>query len=155
VTPEGNVTGGMRTLLTYIVARYVADDERRSIERSAGAQVQGDELEADKEAVFEREQALAEDQIDAFSRGLTLAIERHRGGQAMVSLDDRDPSQNAMASALIGYLVRFDLATSSVREVGGQHYIYDISVDWERLEDLATDNGQRLDDLFEISNGVA
>jgi hypothetical protein len=149
------VSRGMRTLLTYIVSRYVVDDERRSIERSAGAQVQGDELEADKEAASEREQALVEDQVDAFSRGLTLAVQRHRNGQAMVSFDDRDPSQNAMAGALIHYLVRFDLAMSSVREVGGQRYIYDISVDWERLEELAADNGQRLDDLFDTSNGAA
>lgn len=148
------MSGGMRTLLTYIVARFVVDDERRSIERSAGAQVQGAELEADKEAASEREQAIAEDQVDAFARGLTLAVERHRSGQAMVSFDDRDPRQNAMASALISYLVRFDLATSSVREVGRQRYIYDITVDWERLEKLATDNGQRLDDLFATSNGA-
>lgn len=143
------MSAGMRRLLSYIVAHYVAEDEQRAIDRSASAQVQGAELEADKAAAVRRERADADSQADAFARGLELALDRYRDGQDTVSFDDRDPRQNAMASALVDYLVRFGLATSTVRELGGQHYIYDITVDWDRLHDVAEANSQRLDDLFD------
>jgi hypothetical protein len=57
-----------------------------------------------------------------------------------------------MASALIDYLVRFDLATSDSRDVGDHHYVYDIAVDWDRLREVAAANGQHLDRLFADSH---
>ena len=57
-----------------------------------------------------------------------------------------------MASALIDYLVRFDLAESNSRDLGDNHYAYSIAVDWDRLREVAAANGQRLDDLFADSS---
>lgn len=141
-------------LLSYIVSRYADDDEQRAVERDAGAQVAGAEIEAEKMAAVTRERASADAHADAFSRGLQQAWERSRRGGAELTLDDRDPDENAMASALIRFLVRFDLASSHSREFGDQHYAYVIAVDWDRLGELATANGQRLENLFESRNGA-
>lgn len=146
---------GMRALLSYIVSRYATVDEQRAIDREAGAQVQGDELEADKAAVAARERAAADRQADAFIRGLNRAWDRHKRGGEDVTLDDRDPAENAMAAALINFLVRFGLASSHSREVGDQQYAYVIRVNWDQLRELAAANGQRLDDLFDSPNGAA
>jgi len=145
----------MRALLSYIVSRYATVDEQRAIDREARAQVQGDDLEADKAAVAARERAVADRQADAFIRGLNRAWDRYRRGGEDVTLDDRDPAENDMAAALIHFLVRFGLASSHSREVGDQQYAYVIRVNWDQLRDLAAANGQRLDDLFDSPNGAA
>ena len=145
----------MRTLLSYIVSRYATTDEQRTIDREAGAQIPGDELEAEKAAVVARERAAANKQAEAFTRGLNHAWARAQRGGKDVTLDDRSPSENAMAEALIHFLVRFKLATSHSRQVGDQQYAYVIEVDWDQLRELAAENGQRLDDLFDSPNGAA
>lgn len=145
----------MRSLLSYIVSRYATADEQRAIDREAGAQVPGGELEAEKAAVVARERGIADKQAEAFSRGLNRAWARSQRGGDDVTLDDRNPAENAMAEALIHFLVRFKLATSHSRQVGDQQYAYVIHVDWDRLRELAADNGQRLEDLFDSPNGAA
>jgi hypothetical protein len=139
---------GLRDLLDYIVDRYANVDNARRIDLDANAPLTGQELEADKAAAADREHDRAGDQAAAFAAGLERAWERARNGGDAISLDDRDPGQNAMAAALIGYLVRFDLARSESRDVGDNHYIYDIAVDWDRLREVVAASGQRLDDLF-------
>ena len=94
------------------------------------------------------------------------AADRHRGGRASagtvplvphrtpsgvrsarasgkheIRLDDRDPEQNAIADALIAYLVRFDLAESRSEETEPGHYDYFISVDWDPLYRVAESAG--------------
>ena len=64
---------------------------------------------------------------------LALAFEAQGMGKAEIRLDDRDAEQNAIADALITYLVRFDLADSRSEETEAGHYDYFISVDWDRL----------------------
>ncbi|HEV2129075.1 MAG TPA: hypothetical protein VGR22_10695 [Thermomicrobiales bacterium] len=149
------MNAGMRDLLSHIVARYATTEDERRIELDANAEESGADIEADKAAAVERERQLASEQGDAFARGLTLAWERARRGGKEITFDDRQPDQNAMASALVDYLVRFDLASSRSREVGDHHYLYDIAVDWDRLRDVAEENGQRLDDVFDTSHGAA
>jgi hypothetical protein len=144
----------MRDLLTYIVEHYANEDNERRIDLDANAPQSGTDLEADKAAAADREWETAEDLGDAFERGLELAWERAREGENRVTLDDRDPEQDAMASALISYLVRFGLAESESHDLGEQHYAYDISVNWDRLRNVAADSGQRLDDLFETTSGA-
>jgi hypothetical protein len=149
-TPPGGlfVNRGLRDLLTYIVDRYANTDNARRIDLDANAEQDGDVIEADKAAAADREHDRAGDQADAFGAGLERAWQRARHGGAATSFDDRDPAQNAMAGALIDYLVRFDLAESESRDVGDNHYVYDIAVDWGRLREVAAANGQRLDDLL-------
>lgn len=144
----------IRQLLSHIVSRYAAADEQRAVEREAGAQVAGASLEAGKMAAVTRERASADAQAEAFAKGLQRAWDRSLRGGVELTLDDRDPEENAMASALIRFLVRFDLASSHSRDLGDRHYAYVIAVDWDRLGQLATANGQRLEDLFELRNGA-
>lgn len=144
----------VRQLLSYIVSRYAAADEQRTIDREAGAQIGGAALEADKAAAVKRERSAADRQADAFERGLNYAWDRSARGGTDITFDDRKPDENAMAEALINFLVRFDLATSHSREVGDHHYAYVISIDWTRLRELAMANGQRLEDLFDHRNGA-
>lgn len=140
----------MRDLLFHIVDHYATADDERRIELDANAELSGSEIDHDKAAAAERERETAEALASAFEDGLRLAWRARQRGNEIVSLDDREPRQDAMATALVDYLVRFDLATSGSRELGGQHYIYDIAVNWNRLRDVARENGQRLDDLFEV-----
>ncbi len=144
-----------RQLLSTIVTSYAAEDTARRVDLDANAELSGNEIEADKAAGIERERASADRLSDAFDHGLQRAWARRQRGGTDITLDDRDPEENEMASALIEFLVRFDLATSHSREVENQHYIYVISVDWDRLRALAAANGQSLDDLFDTSNGAA
>lgn len=144
----------IRQLLSYIVSRYAAADEQRAIDRDAPAQVAGAELEAGKMAAVTREREAAETHARAFAQGLQRAWDRKARGGTELTLDDRKPDENAMADALIHFLVRFDLASSHSREVGEGHYAYVIAVDWERLGEIAAANGQKLDDLFDSSNGA-
>jgi hypothetical protein len=141
------VNRGLRDLLTYIVDTYANLDSARRIDLDANAELSGDEIEADKAAARDREHERADDMAPAFEAGLGLAWQRARDGGA-ISLDDRDPDQNAMASALIEYLVRFDLASSESRDVGDNHYVYTIAVDWDRLREVASASGHQLDDLL-------
>ncbi len=145
----------IRQLLSYIVSRYAATDDERRIDLDASAEMSGDELEADKAAAVARERESADAYADAFSQGLQRAWDRRDRGGAELTLDDRKPDENAMADAMIHFLVRFDLASSHARQVGNQHYVYMIAVDWDRLGELALANGQRLDDLFGSRDGVA
>ena len=58
-----------------------------------------------------------------------------------IRLDDRDTEQNAIADALIAYLVRWDLAESRSEETEPGHYDYFISVNWDALYQLAESAG--------------
>lgn len=146
---------GTRQLLSSIVTTYAAEDTARRVDLDANAELSGSEIEADKAAGLERERAAADRLADAFDRGLQRAWERMRRGGDEIVLDDRNPEENEMASALIDFLVRFDLATSHSREVEDQHYVYVINVDWDRLGVFAATNGQTLGDLFDTANGAA
>ena len=142
---------GIRNLLTHIVTRYAVVDEQRRIDLDANAEISGDDLQADKAAAAERERETAGDLADAFARGLNLAWTRAQQGEVAISLSDQDPDENAMADALIAYLVRFDLASSESRDLGDQHYAYDIAVDWDRLRDVVAESGVRFDAIFDSS----
>src|SRR5207253_360930 len=60
-------------------------------------------------------------------------------------LDDADPQQNAMADAVIRFLVKPDLATAESEEAGEGHYRYRITIDWPAMQRMATMAGVDLD----------
>jgi len=91
--------------------------------------------------VLEEEQRLADEALDraredlpAFEAGLRKA--RAAGGRE-VTFDSRDPDQDRMAGALIGYLVATDFATARTEELPGDQYRYHIAVDLPRLDAFA------------------
>jgi hypothetical protein len=50
-----------------------------------------------------------------------------------------------MADAMIGFLVSFELAASRSEETEPMHYRYTVTVDWDRLRQVAADVGVDLD----------
>lgn len=130
------------TLLDYIVQRYTVPDELVDIDLTAQASEDGAEIEAEKRDALQREAAFANRLRGPFREGL---IEAYRLGDAELALDDRDRQQNDMADALIRYLVGFDLAESRTQQTDPQHYIYYVSVTWDRLREVANAAGVDLD----------
>ena len=134
----------LRTLLNYIVSRYVVPDEQRAIELDAAAGEGGEVIEGDKREASRREAERADEYADAFADGLALAHQRASLGGKTLSLDDRKPREDAMATALIRFLVSNDLATSRTEETDAQHYVYLVSVRWDQLESVASAAGVNL-----------
>ena len=134
-----------RKLLNYIVDHYVAQDARKSVDLDATSRESPATIEADKRQLVRREADRASDLADAFAQGLTLAYQRHRVGGNEIRLDDRKPDENAMADALIQFLVSYDLAASHTQVTEPGHYSYYVTVNWDRLARVARDAGVDLD----------
>lgn len=136
---------GIRKLLNYIVNRYVVSDARKSVDLDATAREPATSIEANKRQIVRREEDRANDLADAFAQGLRLAYQRFRMGGNELRLDDRKPEENAMADALIQFLVSYDLAASHTQVTEPGHYSYYISVNWDRLNQVASAAGVDLD----------
>jgi hypothetical protein len=127
----------IRELLNYIVVHYAVEDELKDVDLNASAVEDGAELESEKREVAQREVERAERLEGPFSQGLVAAFRARQAGVSEVMLDDRDPQENEMADALIGFLVSYELAASRSEETEPMHYRYFITVDWDRLRSVA------------------
>lgn len=128
-------------LLDAIVTKLVVVDAQKDIDLNASA-------DESAEAIFDAKQRIEEDARDraaslepAFRQGLILAYEAQGTGHPEIRLEDRDPNQNAIADALIMYLVGFDLAESRSEEVASGHYDYFVAVTWDALYQFADSAG--------------
>jgi hypothetical protein len=128
-------------LLDAIVRDYVITDAQKDIDLNAPADEGGGTIEAEKQRIATGAQEQARFRQGDFRRGLILAFEAQGTGHPEIRLDDRDAKQNAIADALITYLVRFDLAESRSEETEPGHYDYFISVNWDALYDVANNLG--------------
>ena len=137
-----------RKLLRYIVRNVIARQEVVAIETDATAVDRGEELEADLRRVQREEEERAEELADAFRDGLLRAGAAQRAGGNAISLDDRKEVDNRQADALIQFLVRADLASSTTRETERYRYIYMISIDWDALEKVAREAKVDLDEVL-------
>jgi hypothetical protein len=135
------VADDIRKLLDHIVRVYLVHDDLVSIDQSASANEPGAAIESDKRRVERRELERAGELAQAFSQGLA------RSQSGAITLDDRDAAENAIADALIHFLVRADLATSRATETEPNHYSYRIAVDWTKLADVAAEAGVELSSL--------
>ncbi len=135
----------VRRLLDYIVSSYVVVDEQKDIDLNAPASESGAEIATEKTDVAERERARAGALAEPFRLGLLAAYRMRQAGQRELPLDDRVPDENAMADALIRFLVSFGLAESRTEETEPMHYVYHVSVDWDRLGAVAGRAGIDLD----------
>jgi hypothetical protein len=135
----------IRKLLDYIVVNYAVEDEQLDIDLNANAVETGHEIETEKREVAEREIERADELADAFTQGLVAAYRARKQGQNEIVLDDRDPEENRMADALIGFLVSFDLAESRSEETEPMHYRYSVAVKWDRLSSVAGQAGVNLE----------
>jgi hypothetical protein len=128
-------------LLESIVRDYVITDAQKDIDLNATADEDAAVIEAEKRQIVEDASQRAREWLPSFRTGLILAFEAQGVGKSEIRLDDRDAEQNAIADALIMYLVRFDLAESRSEETEPGHYDYFIAVTWDPLYQVATDAG--------------
>jgi hypothetical protein len=135
-------------LLRYIVRTFLARQEVLEIERDAKAEIDAGDIVADQQRAIRDEEQRAEELGDAFRAGLLRADAARRAGGNAISLDDRKEEENRQADALIHFLVRSDLASSTTRETDPHQYIYTIAVDWDALHRTARDARVDLSDMF-------
>jgi hypothetical protein len=135
----------IRELLSYIVVQYAVEDEQKDVDLNANAAEDGSEIEAEKREAAQREIERADQLAEPFNRGLVAAYRAHQSGVSELALDDRDPDENEMADALIGFLVSYELASSRSEETEPLHYRYFVSVDWNRLRSVADAAGVDLE----------
>jgi hypothetical protein len=148
ITRERRVHHQTRSLLDVIVSTLVVVDEQTDIDLNAAASETAAAMDAEKSAALQRESDRADALAPAFDAGLRVAWAAHLAGQEEIALDDRDPGQNAMADALIQYLVSYDLAESGAVETAPMHYVYTVKVDWNGLDKLASNAGIDLSSML-------
>ncbi len=127
----------LRKLLNYIVHQFTGQAEVKEVERDASSVEPQSEIVADQRRVLRDEEERAARLAPLFREGLARAIAAHRAGGDAISLDDRNPIEDAIADALVHFLVSPGIATSTARETEPCHYIYTIAIDWNRLNAVA------------------
>ena len=127
-------------LLDAIVRDLVIVDAHKDVDLNSDADVDGAAIEAQKAEIIASSEARAAALADSFREGIVLAYEAQGTGHPEISLDDRQAEQNAIADALITYLVRYDLAESRSEETVPGHYLYFVSVTWSALYQFAEAN---------------
>lgn len=135
------VADAFAELLDLIVRDYAITDAQKDVDLNAPADEPATVIEADKRHIVSEAAERAREMFPSFRTGLVLAFEAQALGRHEIRLDDRDAEQNAIADALIAYLVRFGFAESRSEETGPGHYDYFISVSWDSLYRLAESAG--------------
>jgi hypothetical protein len=128
-------------LLDAIVRDLVIVDAQKDIDLNSAPDIDGNAIEEQKAEIASSADARASQLKDAFQTGIVLAYEAQGTGHSEISLDDRQPEQNAIADALITYLVRYDLGESRSEETDPGHYLYFVSVTWGALYQFAEARG--------------
>ena len=128
-------------LLELIVRDYAITDAQKDVDLNATVDEPAAVIEADKRQIEIDFSNRARELQPAFRTGLLLAFEAQGTGSPEIRLDDRDAEQNAIADALIAYLVGFDFAESRSEETEPGHYDYFISVNWGPLYQVAESAG--------------
>jgi hypothetical protein len=124
----------LASLVQAITWIYKVRDETVLIEATSTSRRDMADVMREEQDVADGELARVDEAVPAVAAGLRLA--RAAGG-GEVPFDSRDPEQDRLAGALIAYLVATDFATVRTDELGGEHYRYNIAVNWQRLDDLA------------------
>ncbi len=137
---------GLDRLLDYLIRREIVQQQEKSLQLTAGTTEESAEaLVSDQHLVRERERRRVADLGPVFAEGLRRAYDVYRAGGDRLVLDDRLMDENAIADALVQFLVRPDLATSHTEPTEPNHYRYQIAVDWTQLAQLAAEGGVDLD----------
>ena len=131
-------------LLDTIVRDLVIVDAQKDVDLNSAPDIDGGTIETQKAEIVASSEARAAELEGAFRTGIVLAYEAQGTGHPEISLDDRQSEQNAIADALITYLVRYDLAESRSEATDPGHYIYFISVTWGGLYQFAEAKGIEL-----------
>jgi hypothetical protein len=132
-----SVADAFAELLDLIVRDHVIPDAQKDVDLNASAEEEASTIESSKQSAVVSASERARHLGSSFKTGLVLAFEAQGLGDPEIRLDDRVPEQNAIADALISYLVGFNLAVSRSEETEPGHYDYFISVDWDAVYALA------------------
>ena len=139
---------GLDRLLHALIEREILRVERKNVQMTAGPNVPAETVDANQLIEIERERHRAAELGPAFADGLRRAHAAHQSGGDDLALDDRRADENAIADALVQFLVRPQMATSHSEQTEPNHYLYHITVDWPRLGQLASEIGMDLDAEF-------
>lgn len=134
-----------RKLLDFIITNPIATLEEKKAEFSSHAVDRDDQSATMAGHEVQTETDAAVRLFPAFYAGLRHAGAAGGPQAGALVLDDADPQQNAMAEALIRFLVKPHLATVETEELGETHYRYHITLDWPGLQRTATLAGVPLD----------
>ncbi len=119
--------------------------DEKNVELTAGSRVPAETVDANQTIEADRERHRVAELGPAFADGLRRAYAAHRAGEPGLALDDRRADENAIADALVQFLVRPHLATSHSEQTEPNHYLYHVAVDWPRLTQFASESGLDLD----------
>src|SRR5215204_1053713 len=116
-------------------------DELIDVDLLATASEEGQAIEAEKHQIVARETDQARQMRESFRVGMTTSYRLTQNGGQELRLSDQDPVENSVADALIRYLVSFGLASSRTEEAALNHFVYYLSVDWDRIRAIASGIG--------------
>lgn len=136
---------GLERLLEYLVKREIVQQEQKNVQITAGPREPAETVTADQQIASDRERVRVAELGPAFQEGLRRAYDAYRAGQDELALDDRRNDENAIADALVQFLVRPHLASSHTEQTEPNHYTYYITVDWSQLAQVAAEGGVDLD----------
>ena len=128
---------GVERLLNVLIEREILRVEEKNVELTAGSRVSAETVDTNQTIEADRERQRVSDLGGAFAAGLRRAYAAQQAGEHEIALDDRRQDENAMADALVQFLVRPHYAASQTDQSEPNHYIYRIAVDWEHLNRLA------------------
>ncbi len=132
---------GVERLLNVLIDREILRLEEKNVELTAGPRVSAETVDANQHIEADRERQRVSDLGGAFAAGLRRAYAAQQAGESEIALDDRRLDENAMADALVQFLVRPQYATSQTDQTEPNHYVYRIAVDWAHLSRLADEAG--------------
>jgi len=135
------VADGVERLLNVLIDREILRLEEKNVELTAGPRVSAETVDANQHIEADRERQRVSDLGGAFAAGLRRAYAAQQAGESEIALDDRRLDENAMADALVQFLVRPQYATSQTDQTEPNHYVYRIAVDWAHLSRLADEAG--------------
>jgi len=135
------VADGVERLLNVLIDREILRLEEKNVELTAGPRVSAETVDANQHIEADRERQRVSDLGGAFAAGLRRAYAAQQSGESEIALDDRRLDENAMADALVQFLVRPQYATSQTDQTEPNHYVYRIAVDWAHLSRLADEAG--------------
>ena len=136
---------GLDRLLEHLVERDLGQQDQKAVQLIAGSREPGETITLDQQLALGRERQRATELGPAFAAGLRRAYAARLAGQSQVALDDRQQDENAMADALVQFLVRSQLASSHAEQTEPNHYVYEIAIDWDQLAQVAAASGINLD----------
>jgi hypothetical protein len=138
---EVRVADGLGRLLEYLVERDLGQQDQKEVQMIAGAREPDTVITLDQQLALGRERQRATELGPAFVAGLRRAYAARQAGEPYLALDDRQQDENAMADALVQFLVRPHLASSHAAQTEPNHYVYEIAIDWDRLAQVAAASG--------------